>query len=104
MSACMKKYRGELKLLSECKPETRNILFKHAKGDFIRAIVDAIWTTLEGKVPLDSKQKSQLKRKQLILRKIISANKPIKERRRLLCRQEGGNAAVNLINTIKEHF
>ncbi len=61
----MKKYRGELKLLGDCKPEIRNILFKHAKGDFIRAIVDAIWTTLEGKVPLDSKQKSKLKRKQL---------------------------------------
>ncbi len=100
----MKKYSTELKLIGKCNPGTRKIIFKNANEEFIRAIVDAVWTTLEKKVPLRPKQKSKLLKQEACLRKIADTGRTIAQKRRLLCRQEGGNAAVDLINIVNEHF
>ena len=104
MSTRMKKYRTELKLIGKCNKDTRKILFKHGDEEFIRAIVDAVWTTLEKKVPLRPKQKSKLLKQEVCLRKIADTGRMIAQKRRLLCRQEGGNAAVDLMNIVNEHF
>ena len=105
MSERMKKYKSELQLLTKnCSPHTKQILFKYGNNDFIRAIVDAVWTTLEGKVPLSRKQLENIRKSQLVLRKIASKNSNIKKRRRLLCTQQGGNAIVDLMSTIQTHL
>lgn len=100
----MKKYRAELKLLADCSPSTKKVLFKYADKDFIQAIVDAVWTTLAGKVPLSRKQLEKIRSTQGVLRKLASKRGSIKERRKLLCTQKGGNALTELISTIQTHF
>ena len=62
MSKRMQKYQNELKLIGNCNRRTQRALFKHAHGDFIRAIVDAIWTTLEGKLLLNPEQLSTVRK------------------------------------------
>ena len=56
----MQKYQTELKLIGNCNRRTQRALFQHTHGDFIRAIVDAIWTTLEGKLSLKPEQLSNV--------------------------------------------
>lgn len=100
----MKKYVPELKLIATCKPSTKKILFKHGDSEFISAIVDAIWTTLAGKVPLSKKQKSKIRSVQDILRRIAAERRSVNQRRRLLSSQRGGNAITDLITIIKDRF
>ncbi len=100
----MKKYRTELKLIGSCNKDTQKSLFKHANEEFIRAIVDAVWTTLDKKVPLRPKQKAKILKQELCLRKIADRGRTIEPKRRLLCRQEGGNVAIDLISIVNEHF
>jgi len=104
MSKRMQKYQNELKLIGNCNRRTQRALFKHAQGDFIRAIVDAIWTTLEGKLLLKPEQLSNIRKNKLILQRIASKNRTLQQRRNLLCEQRGGNAAIDLLNIIKDHF
>ena len=96
--------KTELKLIGNCNRRTQRILFQHSEGDFIRAIVDAIWTTLEGKLLLNPEQLSTVRKNKLTLQRIASKNRTIQQRRKLLCEQRGGNAAIDLLNIIKEHF
>lgn len=100
----MKKYRTELKLIADCAPNTRKILFKHGDKQFIQAIVDAVWTTLAGKVPLSKKQLEKIRRVQPTLRRLAAKKRTVKQRRRLLCTQRGGNAFHDLINIVQQHF
>ena len=57
----MNKFKSELKLLATCQPVTARILFKQAPKEFIRAIVDATWTTLTGKLNLSAQDKDEIK-------------------------------------------
>lgn len=104
MSERVEKYREELKLSANCTPNTRKILFKHGDNDFIKAIADAAWTTLDGRLPLTPSQIQKLREVQNILRIFASKERTIKQKRRLLCSQKGGNAYSDLINIIHEHF
>ena len=104
MSKRMQEYRNELNLIGNCNRKTQKALFQHAHGDFIRAIVDAIWTTLEGKLPLKPEQLSSVRKNKLTLRRIASKNQTLAQRRKLLCKQRGGNAAIDLLNIVKEYF
>ena len=72
MSKRMQEYRNELNLIGNCNRKTQKALFQHAHGDFIRAIVDAIWTKLEGKLPLKPEQLSSVRKNKLTLRRIAS--------------------------------
>ena len=100
----MQKYQTELKLIGNCNQRTQRALFKQTHADFIRAIVDAIWTTLEGKLLLKPEQLSNVRKNKLTLQRIASKNRTLQQRRNLLCEQRGGNAAIDLLNIIKDHF
>ena len=52
----MSKFKSELKLLATCHPTAARILFERAPQEFIRAIIDAVWTTLTGKLNLSQKR------------------------------------------------
>ena len=49
MSARMKKYRNELNLVGKCNTNTKKALFKYGDDEFVKAIVDIVWTILEKK-------------------------------------------------------
>ena len=104
MSKRMKKYSQELKLLFNCSADTRKLLFSKGSCEFIKALVDAIWSTLDGRVPLSKKNKDLIRAKQAILRKIVAKKTTIKKRRQLLASQRGGNAAEDLMHIIKVYF
>lgn len=104
MSERMKKYKSELSLVGKCNPNTRKALFRHGDSEFIKAIVDIVWTILENKVPLQQKEKAKILEQENVLRRIADRGRSIEEKRRLLCRQDGGNAAIDLINIANEHF
>lgn len=104
MSKRMQKYREELKLICNCSSDTRKLLFSKGSCEFIKALVDAIWTTLDGRLPLSNRKKELIRSKQHILRKIVAKKTSIKKRRRLLNSQQGGNAAIDLMHIIKTYF
>ena len=104
MSQRMQKYRDELKLICNCSPDTRKVLFNKGSCEFIKALVYAIWTTLDGRLPLSNKNKELIRSKQDILRKIVAKKTSLKKRRRLLTSQRGGNAAVDLMHIVKAYF
>ena len=100
----MKKYRNELNLVGMCNTNTKKALFKYGDDEFVKAIVDIVWTILEKKVPLNPKQKTKLLKQEGVLRKIADRGRTIEQKRRLLCSQEGGNAAIDLINIANKRF
>ena len=100
----MKKYKSELSLVGKCNPNTRKALFRHGDTEFIKAIVDIVWTILEKKIPFQQKKKAKILKQENVLRRIADRGRSIEEKRRLLCRQDEGNAAIDLINIANEHF
>ena len=52
----MKKYKRDLKALAQCSPARVSHMIRKGDDDFILAILDAVWTTLDGRVELFTEQ------------------------------------------------
>ena len=104
MSKRMIKYKRELESLATSQPSTARLLLKHKPGSFIRAIVDATWTTLEGKLKLSPTDLSIVRSVQPALRRIASRGQTIEERRRKLLTRGGVKAVQKLFSVISSHF
>ena len=72
MSKRMLKYKSELKLLATCLPSTARLLFNRAPKDFIRAILDATWTSLSEKLNFTPHDLEQVNSVQPSLRRTAS--------------------------------
>ena len=46
----MNKYKRNLKAIALCSPERVRRMIRKGDDDFILAILDAVWTTLDGRV------------------------------------------------------
>ena len=55
MSKHISKFKSELNRLATCQPTTARILFERAPQEFIRAIIDAAWKKVTGKLNLSQK-------------------------------------------------
>ena len=104
MSKRVIKYKSELKFLGRCLPGTARLLFKHAPSSFVLAIVDVVWTTLTGKVPLSPRELTAVRSVQPALRRIASREQTVAERRRALLTQGGVKAVQTLFRVIRKHF
>ena len=104
MSKRMIKYDKELKFLSTCLPSTARLLFQHAPRDFIRSIVDAVWTTLSGKLKLSPHALDEVRSVQPALRRIATRGQALEERRRALSTKSGVRAVQKLFSVIHRHF
>ena len=91
MSKRMVKFRSELKLLATCHPSTARLLFKQAPQEFIRAIVDATWSTLSGKLDLSPSELAEVRYVQ-------------PTRRRVLSSRSGTQAVQKLFSVIQAQF
>ena len=100
----MSKFKSELKLLATCQPTTARILFERAPQEFIRAIIDAAWTTLTGKLNLSQKDIDEIRRVQPALRRIVSRGQTLDDRRTLLARPSGIKAVRVLFRVLQSHF
>ena len=104
MSKRMNKFKSELKLLATCHPSTARLLFKQAPQEFIRAIVDATWSTLSGKLDLSPSQIDEIRSVQPTLRRIASRGQTFDERRRALSSRRGTKAVQKLFSVIQTQF
>ena len=104
MSKRMIKYKRELESLAASQPSTVRLLLKHKPSSFIRAIVDATWTTLEGKLKLSPTDLSIVRSVQPALRRIASRGQSIEERRRKLLTRNGVRAIQKLFSFITPNF
>ena len=104
MSSRMNKFKSELKLLANCRPHTARILFKRAPREFIRAIVDATWTTLLGKLNLSSHDLVEIRSVQPVLRRIASRGQSLDKRRRILSTPNGIKAIKKLFTVLQSYF
>ena len=97
MSKHMIKFKSELKLLAMCHPSTARLLF-------IRAIVDATWSTLSGKLDLSPSEIDEIRSVQPSLRRIASQGQTFDERRLALSSRSGTKAVQKLFSVIQSHF
>ena len=104
MSKRMIKFKSELKLLATCHPSTARLLFNEAPQEFIRAIVDATWSTLSGKLDLSPSELAEIRSVQPTLRRIASRGQTFDERRRVLSSRRGTKAVQKLFSVIQTHF
>ena len=68
MSDQMKKYKRDLKALTQCSPAKVRHMIQKWDDDFILAILDAGWTTLDGRVELFTEQLAKVRLVQSVLR------------------------------------
>ena len=104
MSKRMSKFKSELKVLATCQPSTARILFERAPQEFIRAIIDAAWTTLTGKLNLSQKDIDDIRAVQPALRRIASRGQTLDDRRTLLTTPSGIKAVGVLFRVLQSHF
>ena len=58
----MNQYREDLHLIGGCTANTRKAVFKNCDKKLIEAIADAVWSVLEGKIPLTPTQIQRLRK------------------------------------------
>ena len=71
-------------------------MIRKGDDDFILAILDAVWTTLDGPVELFTEQLAKIRSVQSVLRRFVSRGQSVEEKHRhLLSRKE-----INAIRTV----
>ena len=65
---------------------------------------DKLSAVLEGKVPLSPSQRQRILQEQPILRQIAAKNRTVKQKRKVLTSQRGGNIISFLFNVLKSIF
>ena len=80
-------------------------LIRQGDDDFILAILDAVWTTLDGKVRLLPKQLSKIRSVQTVPRRFANRGQSVDERRNVLLQKHNGVRAVQtVLKAIQEEF
>ena len=84
--------------------ERKIFIFERAPQEFIRAIIDAAWTTLTGKLKLTQRDIDDIRAVQPALRRIASRGQTLDDRRTLLARPSGIKAVRVLFRVLQSHF
>ena len=100
----MNEYTRDLKRLANCSPTRARRLIQQGDDDFIYAILDAVWTTLRGKVPLSLEQREKVRSVQNVLRRFASRGQSVEERRRVLTTRHGVRAIQTVFDILQWHF
>ena len=80
-------------------------IIQQGDDDFILAILDAVWTTLAGKVRLLPKQHIKIRSVQSVLRRFADRGQSVDERRNVLLQKRNGVRAVQtVLKAIREEF
>ena len=70
----------------------------------MQAIAEAVWSILEGRVPLTSSQNTRLRKDDTILRQIAMKERIRAQKRKALGSQRGGAVLGFLFNLLKNLF
>ena len=80
-------------------------IIRQGDDDFILAILDAVWTTLAGKVDLLPEQLDKIRSVQPVLRRFADRGQSVDERRRVLLQKRNGVRAVQtVLKVIRKQF
>ena len=80
-------------------------MIQQGDDDFILAILDAVWTTLDGKLQLSAAQRDTVRSVQPVLRRFASRGQSVDERRRVLLKKRNGVRAIQKVfNVLQTHF
>ena len=80
-------------------------IIRQGDDDFILAILDAVWTTLAGKVELLPEQLDKIRSVQPVLRRFADRGQSVDERRRVLLQKRNGVRAVQtVLKVIRKQF
>ena len=80
-------------------------IIRQGDDDFILAILDAVWTTLAGKVDLLPEQLDKIRSVQPVLRRFADRGQSVDERRCVLLRKRNGVRAVQtVLKAIRKQF
>ena len=100
----MIKYKHNLKALARCSLEEARHIIQNGDDDFILAILDAVWTTLAGKLNLLPEQLNKIRAVQPVLRRFADRGQSVDERRRWLLTQSGIHAIRALFEILQTRF
>ena len=105
MSERMNKYKRKLKALAQCSPERVRRMIRKGDDDFILAILDAVWTTLDGRVvKILPEQREKIRSVQSVLRRFASRGQSVEERRQKLLTRKGIHAIQTVFEILQTHF
>ena len=99
----MNKYKRDIKALAECSSGRVHRMIRKGNDDFILAIVDVVWTTLDGRVKLP-KHRRTIQSVQSVLRRFASRGESVEERRRNLLTRTGIHAIQTVFKILQTHF
>ena len=100
----MNQYKRDLKRLAICSPSRARRLIRQSDDDFILAILDAVWTTLDEKVSLSPVQREQVRTVQPVLRRFAARGQSVEERRRVLATRKGVHAVQTVFDVLQTSF
>ena len=92
----MRKYKRDLKALAQCSSAWVRHMIRKGDDDFILAILDAVWTTLDRRVELFTVQLAKIR--------FASRGQSVEERRRHLLSRKGINAIRTVFEILETHF
>ena len=80
-------------------------MIRKGDNDFILAILDAVWTTLDGRVvKILPYQREKIRSVQSVLRRFASRGQSVEERRQKLLSRKGLNAIRTVFEILQTHF
>ena len=79
-------------------------MIRRGDDDFILAILDAVWATLDGRVVLLKEQLNKIRSVQSVLRRFASRGQSVEERRRQLLTRNGIHAIQTVFEILQTRF
>lgn len=97
--ASVKKYLPVLKLLNDGTPDCRRNIIQHSDLDLINTLIECVYNTLKGNIPLKRSEISKLKAFKKVLRKLFRKGGGLKNARKIII-QSGGAFLPALLSPI----
>lgn len=94
----MKKHLPVLQIVQSVKPKLRKSIILHCDLDFIKAIDECIFNTLNGNLPLKDTELKKIKKFKTILRKVLKTKG--RNKKREIISQNGGSFLPSLLAPI----
>ena len=104
MSELMNKHKRDLKALAQCSLGRARRMIRRGDDDFILAILDAVWATLDRRVVLLKEQLNKIRSVQSVLRRFASRGQSVEERRRQLLTRNGIHAIRTVFEILQTRF
>ena len=104
MSERMIKYKRDLQLLASSRPSRARLIIQRGDDEFVRAINDAVWTTLTGVVPISATERDRIRNVQRVLRRFVRPGLSLDQRRRVILTRQGVLALQTVFGILQSHF